>query len=269
MSGLSVEQRGDLAERMLPVAAHLALLVHGDGGPQDVAEALAGLSETEKGALIVVLAGLVDPDQPVGKALSWLDVTKHGALPVPAWLSQQPLKAYAPEPVLDDDDNYIDEIAVQKHLAGKALYVTWRERMEAVARGVRAGMTYPDFDQMYGLTKGSTSTFVSRTRLRLKKLGEPVPSMERPDVRTFTEDEVVRIRERSVAGAPDVEIAMSYGVSRETIRAICRGQRYAQYGGPVRKPRKSQHVKGSREYMCGHAKNSRSATRKHEMGVAA
>ena len=62
---------------------------------------------------------------------------------------------------------------------------------------------------------------------------------------------------------------MSYDVSRETIRAICRGQRYADFGGPIREPRKTQHIKASREYMCGHAAGSQVGMKKHEMGEAA
>ena len=99
MNTLSVEQRGDLAETMLPVAANLAVLVHGDGGPEDVAEVLAGLDETQKNALIVVLAGLVDPEQPVGKALGWLDFNEHGSVVVPSWSEDRPVRDLAPDGV--------------------------------------------------------------------------------------------------------------------------------------------------------------------------
>ena len=256
MSFLSVEQRGDLAERMLPVAAHLAALVHGDGGPEDVAEVLNGLDETQKNALIVVLAGLVDPEQPVGKALSWLDVTKHGALGVTSWMEQRPLKDHVPEDTDEDGDDYIDEVAVQQHLRGTNFYVTKRERLEAVARGVRIGMDYPQFDAMYGLRVGSTATFVSRMRKKLIEMGQPVPSMDRPEQRVFTEKEVIAIRQRSAKGIPDVNLALSFGTDSRTIGAICRGDRYLKYGGPIRKARSAQGVKASREFGCGHADNS-------------
>jgi hypothetical protein len=85
---MNARERGDLAEDMLPKACLLSVLIHGDGGPEDVAEVLAGLDETQKNALIVVLAGMVDPEQPVGKALGWVDFTENGDLAVPASWSQ-------------------------------------------------------------------------------------------------------------------------------------------------------------------------------------
>lgn len=105
---LTPEQRGDLAEQMLPHAAHLAVLVHGDGGPEDVAEVLAGLDDTQKNALIVVLAGMVDPDQPVGKALGWCDFDEHGSLTVPvSWSERRSVRDLAPEPDEDLDADFI------------------------------------------------------------------------------------------------------------------------------------------------------------------
>lgn len=269
MSTLTAEQRGDLAERMLPVAAHLAALVHGDGGPEDVAQVLAGLDETQKNALIVVLAGLVDPEQPVGKALSWIDVTRHGALGVSSWMGQLPLKEHVPDDVEEVGDDYIDEVAVRQYLRGVNSEVTKRERLEAVARGVRTGMDYPEFDAMYGLRKGSTATFVSRMRRRLIDLGEPVPSMERPEQRVFSEEEVIKIRERSATGVPDVDLALSFGTDPRTIGHICRGHRYPKYGGPIREARSTRGLKASREFGCGHADNSLAGRRGKAEEIAA
>jgi hypothetical protein len=263
MNPMTAVQRAELAEAMLPKAAHLAAIVHGDGGPEDVAQALAGLDDTQKNALIVVLAGLVDLEQPVGKGLSWLNVTKHGALPVPSWMEQRPLRDHIQDPELDDDETFIDEVAVRQHLDGKNLYVTPRERLEAVARGVRKGMVYPDFDAMYGLKRGSTSTFVSRMRKRLLERGEQVPEMT--SVRWFSEDEVIAIRERAAAGATHVELAMSFDSSRKTIQSICRGRTYAQYGGPVRSGPSDASLKKSRQFMCGHGDDSQAARTKTEM----
>ena len=265
MSFLTSAQRDALAKQMLPKAAHLAAIVHGDGGPEDVAETLAGLNETQKNALIVVLAGLVDLDQPVGKGLSWSDVTTHGALPIPAWMEQLPLRAHVPETQLEDDETFIDEEAVRQHLGGWNLHVTPRERLEAVARGMRQGMTHPDFDAMYRLRVGSTSTFVSRMRKRLLERGEPVPSMDRPNVRVFTETEVVQIRERSAAGATDMDLALAFDVNRNVISHICRGDRYPQYGGPLRTGKSARSLKKSREFMCGHGDDSVAARTQSEM----
>jgi hypothetical protein len=256
---MTVEQRGDLAEQMLPIAAHLAVLVHGDGGPEDVREVLEGLDATQKDALLVVLAGLVDPEQPLGKALGWLDFNEHGQLTVPSWSERRSVRDLAPEPAEELDDDYIDEVAVQQYLRGINAEVTPRERLEAIARGVRAGMDYPEFDSLYGLRKGSTATFVSRQRKYLAKQGKPIPSMQRPDVRVFSEEEVVAIRERSAGGATDIELALSFGSDPRTIGHICRGVRYPKYGGPTRQARTAKSLKASREHMCGHADNSLAA----------
>jgi hypothetical protein len=273
MSILTAERRGDLAEELLPVAAHLVALVHGDGGPRDVHQALARLDAGKKEALLVVLAGLVDPDQPVGKALGWLDFNEHGALTVPAWQNRATVRDLADEvqPELDDDDKFIDEVAVEKYLRGKTSEVTVRERIQAIKVGVEAyGMNYPDFDVLHGLTRGSTSTFISRTRKRYADRGEEFPEIVRPSApRGFSEAEVIEIRRRAMDGATLVELAMSYDSTRETMRAICQGRTYAQYGGPIRTGRSAKSSKKSREFMCGHADNSRAATKQHEMGEAA
>lgn len=259
---MSVEQRDALAQQMLPVAAHLAVLVHGDGGPEDVAQVLAGLDDTQKNALIVVLAALVDPDQPVGKALSWTDVTRHGALPVPSWLEQRPVREHAPEPAAELDDDYVDPVAVERFVQGLPVKVTDSEFLAAVQECVKRGMSMSDINQMHRWPPRFAENWVNRLRKRYQRAGREFPSLAQPNTRTFTEAEVVAIRKKAAAGVPEREIAMSCGASRETIRAICRGQRYAQYGGPIRGPRSSQPSKASREYMCGHADNSQAAQSK-------
>jgi hypothetical protein len=270
MSTLSPEQRGDLAEQMLPVAAHLAVLVHGDGGPEDVAEALAGLDDMRKNALIVVLAGMVDPDQPVGKALGWLDFTEDGALTVPAWSEERSVRDLAPEPVEELDDDFVDQVAVAKFVEGfRVDTLTDAEFLEAVKRCVAAGMSLADVDQLRRWPAKTTANWVNRLRKQYQRSGKEFPSLAQPNLRTFTEQEVVAIRERSAAGASDRDIAMSYGTTRETVRSICRGQRYAQYGGPIREPKKVQHLPGTRQHMCGHGDRSLAARKQHEMGEVA
>lgn len=75
---LTAEQRGDLAENLLPVAARLACLVHGDGGPRDVHQAVARLSQDERDALLIVLAGLVNPDAQLNQLLSYITWDENG-----------------------------------------------------------------------------------------------------------------------------------------------------------------------------------------------
>ena len=257
---LTTEQRGDLAEQMLPTAAHLAVLVHGDGGPEDVAEVLAGLDDTRKNALIVVLAGLVDPEQPVGKALGWLDFNEHGSLMVPSWSEERSVRDLAPEAVEELDDEYVDQVAVTRFVRGFPAQVSDAEFLAAVKHCVAQEMTLADVDRLRGWPRKTAEKWVNRLRKQYQRSGREFPSLAQPSVRSFTQAEVVAIRERSAGGASDRDIAMSYATTRETIRSICRGQRYPQYGGPVRAPRGVQPAPSSREYMCGHAGNSQAAS---------
>ncbi|MFG2276731.1 hypothetical protein ACGFNY_44105 [Streptomyces chartreusis] len=260
MSGtLNATQRGDLAEAMLPVAANLAVLVHGDGGPEDVREVLEGLDETQKNALIVVLAGLVNPDQPVGKALGWLDFNEHGSLTVPSWSEDRSVRDLAPEAVEELGDEYVDDVAVTKFVRGFPVEVSDAEFLAAVKHCIARELTLADIDQLRGWRRKTAENWVNRLRKQYQRSGREFPSLARPSVRVFSEAEVLAIRERSAGGASDRDIAMSYATTRETIRSICRGLRYAQYGGPIRAARGVQPTAASREYLCGHGASSLAA----------
>jgi hypothetical protein len=260
VSGLSAQQRGDLAEQMLPTAAHLAVLVHGDGGPEDVAEVLAGLSDTQKNALIVVLAGLVDPEQPVGKALGWLDFNEHGALTVPSWSEAGAVRDLAPEPA--EAPELIDQVAVIRFVEGfRVGELSDEEFIEAVRQCAASGMSCPDIDALRRWPAKTTENWINRLRKRYSRSGRAFPDLGLPKGRVFTEEEVIAIRERSADGAKDLELALSFGTNTTTIGAICRGRSYAQYGGPIREPRKVQHLKETQDHMRGHGSTSQAARR--------
>lgn len=262
MSALTPEQRGDLAENMLPTAAHLAVLVHGDGGPEDVAQVLAGLDDTAKNALIVVLAGLVDPEQPVGKALGWLDFNEHGSLTVPAsWSEERSVRDLAPEPEADLDDDYVDQVAVAKFVKGFQVdSLTDTEFIEAVRQCTARGLTFTDMDQLRRWPAKTTENWVNRLRRRYQRSGRTFPKLARPgSARGFSEAEVVAMREKAHAGATDLELSMSFDCNRETVRSIVTGKRYTQYGGPIREARSAKGVQASRNHMCGHGDNSLAA----------
>jgi hypothetical protein len=269
MSSMTAEQRGDLAEKMLPVAANLAVLVHGDGGPADVQEVLAGLSDVDRNALIVVLAGLVDPDQPLGKALGWLDFNEHGSLTVPSWSEPRSVRDLAPEPDEVEDADFVDQTAVKQFVKGFRVGVTDAEFLAAVRQCVAMEMTLADVNKLQGWRAKTAENWVNRIRKQYQRSGREFPSLTQPSLRVLAEEEVVAMRERSAEGATDLEVGMSFGVSSSTVGQVCRGKRYPQYGGPIRSTRSSESLKASREFMCGHGDDSRAATKHHEMGEAA
>ncbi|MFI6117438.1 hypothetical protein [Kitasatospora sp. NPDC051164] len=65
-------------ERMVFKAARLAAIVHGDGGAWDIGNHINYLSPDELRALVVVLAGMVDPEQTVEHALGYITWDEHG-----------------------------------------------------------------------------------------------------------------------------------------------------------------------------------------------
>jgi transposase len=233
--------------------------VHGDGGPEDVQEVLAGLSDQQRNALIVVLAGLVDPEQSVGKALGWLDHNEHGALTVPSWSEDRSVRELAPEAGEGLDDDFVDAVAVQRFVKGFRVEVQDPEFLEAVQQCAARGMTLADVDRLRGWRKKTAENWVNRLRKRYQRAGRVFPDLGLPKARSFSEEDVIRIRERSFEGASDMELGMSYDVVRETIRAIVTGKRYAEYGGPIRQTRSVESLKASREHMCGHAGGSKAA----------
>lgn len=67
----TMEEMSALAERMVPVAMRMVGAVH-DDGVGAIARTLAPLTDQERIGLIVVLAGMVDPDRPVSELLAWV-----------------------------------------------------------------------------------------------------------------------------------------------------------------------------------------------------
>jgi hypothetical protein len=70
--------RGDLAEAMLPIAAALSEITHGDGGAQDVEWILGRLNPGEWPALVTVLASMVDPDALLVDVLGYVTWDANG-----------------------------------------------------------------------------------------------------------------------------------------------------------------------------------------------
>ncbi|RSS82203.1 hypothetical protein EF919_39760, partial [Streptomyces sp. WAC02707] len=174
MSGLSAQERGDLAEEMLPVAARLATIVQGDGGREDVAELLGQLNLVQTGALAVVLAGLVDPDRSLGALWGWLDFDEYGRPVEPDQEDRRTLRQLA-----DDTDpaDVVDEVAVAAYARGRQVPVTDEERLQGIVRAVGFGTRYWEIDQAHGLYNGSTQRFVTRMRRQYEEQGRAFPEM--------------------------------------------------------------------------------------------
>ncbi|MEU0624923.1 hypothetical protein ABZ329_29200 [Streptomyces rubiginosohelvolus] len=252
MTTFTAEQRGDLAEAMLPVAAHLAVLVHGDGGPEDVADALAGLDDAQRTALIVVLAGLVNPDQSMGEALGWLDRTEHGTLTVPQWDSATPIRDMASE---DTSDDYVDMVAVRLYLKGCRVDLTDTEFLVVLEHAAAQGLSLLELDRRQKVTRGVNGNRVHRMRKAYQRSGREVPPVlvAGDKQAEFSDEQVVEIRERYAAGGvTDLELSLMYGRSRKTMSALLSGASYQQAGGPIRAPRGVKPKEASRTGFAGH-----------------
>ncbi len=149
----------------------------------------------------------------------------------------------------------IDERAVARYLSGAGTDVLPQERLEAIARGVRSGMSYPDFDRMHDLAKGTTSSFMSRARRVCADRGFAFPDMgvRRGGARLLSDEQVVGLRERSAAGGvTDLQLAMQVGVTRKTVTELLSGHSYKDVGGPIRRPRENRPGESSRVLWAGH-----------------
>ena len=77
MNDLDAAAKGRLAERMVPVAVALACAVREECA-DSIGEVLEPFSRQELYGLLVVLAGMVPVDQPVGDLLAWVGDWKPG-----------------------------------------------------------------------------------------------------------------------------------------------------------------------------------------------
>lgn len=249
MSAMSVRERGDLAEELLPVAGRLAVMVQGDGGLEEIAEFLGRLDQDRLYGLAVVLAGMVDTDKPLGALLGWMDFDEYGRRVKPVVSDPRTLRELAGEEELEDE--VVDEVAVAAYVEGRRVSVTNEERLQAIIRCAGYGMTYAEIDQMHRLYTGATQQFVTRFRRVYEARGAVFPEIpRRGGSRVFTEAEVVDIRTRSMGGTSDDVLAVSYDTRPEDIGHICRGRRYPQYGGPVRQAKVGP-SRNTRRYWVG------------------
>lgn len=114
------------------------------------------------------------------------------------------------------------------------------ERAQQIIGFRQDGRTWKDIDAHLNQSAGTTYRFVARYRSELEGRGEEVPREFQRDQALLTEEQVVRVRERAVAGATDLEQAMELGVNRQAITNIASGATYQKYGGPIRPKRETR-----------------------------
>jgi hypothetical protein len=138
MTALTATERGDLAERLLPLAARLACLVHGDGDHHDITHATRNLDRHELLALIVDLAALVDPNQRVSDALDFVTWNEHGkpAPPVPA--GRLTIRQLASDHDGTPDMGYDMILDSERRNIARHLYLHDGLALATVARAVKA-----------------------------------------------------------------------------------------------------------------------------------
>ncbi|MFJ1782457.1 WhiB family transcriptional regulator [Streptomyces anulatus] len=148
----------------------------------------------------------------------------------------------------------VDERAVDLYLRGEDGGVRPQERLEAVARAVRAGTSYPDLDRLHDLSRGATSTFVSRARRVYANRGWAFPDMgpRRGGARVLSDEQVVELRERYAAGGvTDLQLALQVGVARKTVTELLSGHSYKDVGGPIRQTRENVPGESTRVMWAG------------------
>lgn len=181
MSAMTAEQRGDLAEAMLPEAAGLVVEVH-EGSADDIRLRLQGLTRHELEAVAVVLAGLADPDRGLKEALSWVTFDEAGdPLDRPSD-SKRTVREVAP--ARRDRSRVVDLVAVDRALSpGPKVVLCRDERRIAVERGIRRGMSYDDVADRLSMDRDAVKQAWERAKRRARSEGRWIPTAPVGEIR--------------------------------------------------------------------------------------
>ncbi|MER6249434.1 hypothetical protein [Streptomyces griseorubiginosus] len=176
MSKLTAEQRGDMAEALLPEAAGLVVDVH-EGSAEDIQTRLAGLSRHELEAMAVLLAALVDPERGIRDALAWVDFDENGNRLYPSDLTRSTKAVRDLAPALRRQTAGVDVVAVHRALAvtGQGVALTAAERRLAVEVGYRRGMAKKVIADRLGMSEDAVDRSWDRIKARARLAGERVP----------------------------------------------------------------------------------------------
>jgi DNA-binding NarL/FixJ family response regulator len=154
----------------------------------------------------------------------------------------------APEEEPEDPGNDLE-----LWVTGSDVWLPREQKVEAIALAVGKGMSYLDIDRERNLKEGTTASYVSRQRRQYEREGKEFP-LKAPARCTFTAEQIVEIRELFAAGGVTApQLAMKYGIPRNTMNHILSGRNYRNAGGPLRAPGKTLEAKrASRTHFCGH-----------------
>jgi hypothetical protein len=173
VSTADAEAGADLVEALLPDAAGLAVAVREEPREQ-IAARLAGLSRHELETLAVVLAAMVDPDQPIARALAWVDFDEYGEpLQSPTESIRHIRQAARPQRL--DRNKGIDMAKVERALRGEPMGLTTHERTAAVDKGIRRGMGYDEVASVLGMSRDAVLRSWDRVKQRARANGQYVP----------------------------------------------------------------------------------------------
>lgn len=173
MSEMTVEQRGDMVETLLPEAAGLVVDVH-EGSAQDIKTRLHGMTRHELEAVAVVLAAMADPDRSIREALGWIDFDEHGEQLERKTRSERAVRAMAPRVRRRGPD--VDVVAVNRALVpGEHVVLSRTERRMALDLGIRRGMSYDDVAERLGMDRVAVQRAWERAKSKARQEGRWVP----------------------------------------------------------------------------------------------
>lgn len=180
-ANLSAEQRGDLVLALLPEAAGLVTAVR-EESQEEITARLRGLSQYELEVVAVILAAMVDPDRGLGEAFSWLQFDEHGNPLPPAGPSKRgvrDLASTAPRRGIG-----VDDVAVERALAGERMNLNRPERALAVDRGIRRGMGYDLVAERLGMERQAVMRAWERAKRKARAEGRYVPTQPVGEIAT-------------------------------------------------------------------------------------
>ncbi|MFB7867428.1 hypothetical protein [Streptomyces sp. NPDC056069] len=179
---LTAEERGDMAQAMVPEAAGLIVDVH-EGSAEDIRSRLQGLTRHELEALAVVVAALADPDRSLPDALAWVNFDEYGDHLAPTKRVQRSVRDAVRNPA--KRGHGIDIVAVNRALVpGETVWLSRDERRMAVEVGIRRGMSYEDVAEQLGMELEAVKKAWVRAKERALAEGRPLPTQPVGQIRS-------------------------------------------------------------------------------------